>query len=81
MRGGDMSIAATDDQTSPPIFVSREEAARLLGGISVRSVIRLEDAGRLTPVRLNPNSKFSKVMIRRTEIVALGEVENADEEA
>lgn len=64
-----------------PIFVSREEAARLLGGISVRSVIRLEEAGRLKPVRLNPNSKSSKVLIRRAEIVALGEVENADEDA
>lgn len=69
------------DVESPPIFVCREEAARLLGGISVRSVIRLEDSGRLKPVRLNPNSKFSKVLIRRAEIVALGEVENADDEA
>jgi len=64
-----MSIKA--DQ-SPSIFVSREEAARLLGGISVRSVIRLEDAGRLTPVRLNPSSTNSRVLIRRSEIEALG---------
>lgn len=38
------------------LLVSRKEAASRLGGVHVSTVIKLEQEGRLRPVRLTPRS-------------------------
>jgi hypothetical protein len=45
----------------------------LLGGISYISVVRLENAGRLRPVRLHPNKLKAQVYYRRADVLALAE--------
>jgi hypothetical protein len=43
-------------KVTPPerLLYSRGEAARLLGGVSVATIRRMENAGKLNPIRLRP---------------------------
>jgi len=45
---------------------------RMLGGISYPTVIRLELAGKLSPVKLKPG-KLGKTFYRRADVMALVE--------
>jgi hypothetical protein len=54
-----------------PLLVSRKNAALMLGGISVATIIRMEARGALVPVRLNPNSTTSQVFYRLSDLKAL----------
>lgn len=58
-----------DDQ----LLYSRAQVQRMLGGISYISVIRLEKAGRLKPVRLHPNKTKAQVYYRHADVFALAE--------
>jgi hypothetical protein len=57
---------------SPQLLIPRDEAARLLGGISVTTCLRLERAGRLHPRKLL-GSPGGRVFYERDEIMALAE--------
>ncbi len=66
-----MPLNATNSKTSKEqLLVSRKDAAHLLGGVCTRTLIRLEQAGRLTPLRLDPKPK-STVFYKMSELVAL----------
>ena len=52
------------------LLVTRSQLAKLFN-CSVMTVIRLEQAGKLHPVRLNPGSENSRVHYRTSEIHAL----------
>jgi hypothetical protein len=60
--------AIPDDQ----LLFTREQVMRMLGGISYPTVIRLEAAGKLPPVKLNPG-KTCKTFYRRADVMALVE--------
>ena len=53
--------------------MSRKDAARILGGISIATIIRLEQSGRLRRVRLNLAVKSPKAFYRRGDVFALAE--------
>jgi hypothetical protein len=53
-----------------PLLIERREARRMLGGISGTTIWRLEQTGKLTPVKLD-DSPNAKVFYRYDEIVAL----------
>jgi hypothetical protein len=53
--------------------VSRKDAAQLLGGVSVMSLIRLEQKGVLRPVRLNRDAKAGQVFYAYRDLVALAQ--------
>jgi hypothetical protein len=57
-----------DDQ----LLYSRNQVCRMLGGVHPATVVRLEEAGKLHPVKLNPG-KLGRVYYRRAEVVALAE--------
>ncbi len=76
----DLSNSITNIPPKPkeprPVFddallISRQDTARLLGNVHVATVIRKQNRGELTPVRLNPHLKNSRVFYRRAEIMAL----------
>jgi hypothetical protein len=54
-----------------PLLVSRREAARLLGGVDLSTIRRLELDGQLRPIRLNKRSPTARVYFRYQEVVAL----------
>jgi hypothetical protein len=56
-----------------PLLVSRADAAVMLGGVSVMTLIRLEQRGELQPIRLNRAAKAGAVFYRYTDLVALAE--------
>lgn len=56
--------------SSDQLLISRRDAARMLGK-SVQTVIRLEEAGRLTKIKLNQNPNAGKntlVSLRLSEV-------------
>lgn len=57
-----------------PALVSRETTAAILG-VSVRSIDRLRERGRLAAVQFTPGSR---VRYRRSDVVALLEPENRE---
>jgi hypothetical protein len=59
------------DERSDRLVVSRKQAAQLLGGISIASVIRLERKGLLTRVRLDPSVKSPKGLYSLHDVIAL----------
>jgi hypothetical protein len=59
-----LPIAAT------PLLVSRKDAARLLGNVDVSTIRRLENAGVLHPIRLDPRSPRAQVFFKYEEIIA-----------
>ena len=61
-------ITIPDDQ----LLFTREQVMRMLGGISYPTVIRLELAGKLSPVKLKPG-KLGKTFYRRADVMALVE--------
>ena len=52
------------------LLYTREQTADVLGGISVGSVIRLEKAGRLKPIRLT-GRKTGQVFHRAEDVLSL----------
>src|SRR4051812_16039632 len=58
-----------EDTSAAPLLYSREQAAKLLGGISVATLIRYEAMGFLRPMRLNRSSRLSKVFYRRSDLL------------
>ncbi|MET4629445.1 hypothetical protein ABIB83_006484 [Bradyrhizobium sp. I1.8.5] len=54
------------------LLFSRKQVMRMLGGISYPTVIRLEKAGKLPPVKLKPG-KTCKAFYRRADVMALVE--------
>lgn len=63
---------------SQQLLYSREQAARLLGGVSISTITRLEQEGRLTPVRLS-NSKTGQVFYRSEDVIALTKTGGSNE--
>lgn len=53
------------------LLYSRKDVARLLGGIHVSTVARLEKQGQLHPIRLNRFSPNGQVYFRADEVLAL----------
>jgi hypothetical protein len=69
-----MSIASTalsKDEKSPPLLVSRKEAARLLGGTSTSTIRRFEKLGLLKGIRLNRRVANGQVFFRYTDLLKL----------
>lgn len=65
---------------SPPLLCARAEAARLLG-CSQMTIIRLEEEGHLSPVRLRQGTSRTgratgAVFYRVSEVHALAEIES-----
>jgi hypothetical protein len=54
-----------------PLLVSRSAARKMLGGPSIQHMLKLEELGALTVVRLNPRSSLGRVYYRREQIEAL----------
>jgi hypothetical protein len=54
----------------PQLLVSRRDTARLLGNVSVATVIRLEQSERLTPIRLDP-TKMGLVFYAWDQVMAV----------
>lgn len=54
------------------LLFTRKQVMRMLGGISYPTVIRLEKAGKLPPVKLKPG-KTCKAFYRRADVMALVE--------
>lgn len=52
------------------LLFSRKQVMRMLGGISYPTVIRLEKAGKLPPVKLKAG-KTCKAFYRRADVMAL----------
>jgi hypothetical protein len=52
------------------LLFTRKQVMRMLGGISYPTVIRLEKAGKLPPVKLKPG-KTCKAFYRRSDVMAL----------
>lgn len=73
MRCAPMSKqASTQNPVSDErLLINRREAARLLGK-SVATIARLERAGVLTPIKINPK-KAATVSLRLSEVRALAE--------
>ena len=62
--------SASAPRSVRPLLVSRKDAGYLLGGVDVSTIRRMEKAGLLTPVRLNPRSATGSVYFRYDDIVA-----------
>ena len=60
--------AIYDDQ----LLYSRNQVCRMLGGVHPATVVRLEEAGKLQPVKLNPG-KLGRVYYRRADVLAIVE--------
>jgi hypothetical protein len=59
--------------TPTPLLISRKDAAVLLGGISVATLIRMEANGTLHPVRLNRQARTSQVFYRAADVERLAQ--------
>lgn len=70
----DEPSTASSELAADQLLYTREQLRRILGGISTDTVIRLEAAGRLKPVRLTPG-KLGRVYYRRRDVEALIEAE------
>lgn len=55
------------------LLVSRADAARMLGNVSVATITRLQVAGRLTPRRLNPRKPRAPVYYPIEQILAIAQ--------
>ena len=68
----------TRRELEPALLYSRAEALPYIGRPSLMTVVRLEKAGRLTPIRLDPRVKGGKVYYRGHELIAMikGETSN-----
>lgn len=51
-----------------PLLIPRRETAKLLGGISIATLLRMEKRGQLAPLRLSPTGP---VMHRYSDVLAL----------
>ena len=69
----DLTVSTTDaddastNATPAPLLVTRKRASHLLG-VHISTLWRAEKTGRLTPIRLNPNSRTSAVLYRMSDI-------------
>jgi hypothetical protein len=59
-------------QEAEPLLVSRKQAAAMLGGVDISTIRRLEQEGRLRPVRLS-RSAAGQVFFRIGDVRALAE--------
>jgi hypothetical protein len=59
MRRRQLNQLTRLESSKPRLLYDREQAAELLGGVSTQTLIRLEQAGVLTPIKLaaSPNGK------------------------
>jgi hypothetical protein len=59
---------------SQQLLVSRADAAKMLGNVSTATIVRLQKAGRLKPIRLNPRKATAMVFYATADVsaVALG---------
>jgi hypothetical protein len=62
---------------SGQLLVSRQDAARLLGNVSVATCIRLEKAGILQPVSLNPKSSTSQKFYTQDNVLSVAAQKDA----
>ena len=58
-----------------PLLISRAVAARLLGGVHVSKLARLEATGVLDPIRLDPGSPTSPVFYKTSQIAVVARCE------
>ncbi len=65
----------------PTLLYSRADALPYIGQPSLMTVVRLEKAGRLTPIRLDPRVKGGKVYYRGHELIAMIEGEMSNDRA
>jgi hypothetical protein len=64
--------AAMMERIEPtPLLHTRQQACRMLGGISVSTLIRLEAMGELRAIKLNKQSKSAQTFYRHDDLVAL----------
>lgn len=54
-----------------PLLVTRQDAARMLGGVSVMTIVRMEQRGALEPIRLNGGARNARVFYRYEAVLAL----------
>jgi hypothetical protein len=66
------------DDPDPPLLYSRKQSRKKLGDISDSSVKRLEEQGRLTPIRLS-RSPTAMVFYAADQVLALARGEAGDE--
>jgi hypothetical protein len=62
----------SSDKTSAPLLYSRIQAARLLGGVSVATIRRMEAGGRLSPVKLS-GKRAGQVFYQAQQVHGLAE--------
>jgi hypothetical protein len=63
--------------TVPKLLHARREAAHMLGGVSVATLIRLEKSGRLHPVKLDASKRTGQTYYARAELEKLASGSNA----
>jgi hypothetical protein len=62
----------------PKLLHARREAAHMLGGVSVASLIRLEKSGRLHPVKLDDSKRTGMTYYAHSELEELASGNAAD---
>jgi hypothetical protein len=62
-----------ETSANPPrrLLHNREEASRLLGGVSTAKLIRLEKAGRLRPIKLDPEKPAGMTYYTHENLLAV----------
>jgi hypothetical protein len=59
--------------TGRPLLVTRKQAAEMLGGVSIATIKRLEQAGVLRGKRLNGRSPTAQVFYAYQNVVAIAQ--------
>lgn len=62
-----------------PLLVKRAVACKMLGVESIQQMMRLEENGILTPIRLNKKSESGRVFYNYAQVVALASPANNTE--
>jgi hypothetical protein len=60
------------------LLVTRQDAARMLGGVSIMTIIRLDADKNLRPIRLNSSSPNARVFYNTEDLIALARARRAD---
>jgi hypothetical protein len=69
-------VRAPADDLPERFLYSRKQAAKLLGGISLATLKRLEDEGILKPVRLNKRSPSGQVFYTHNNLMEVAQDED-----
>lgn len=64
-------LSDSEITSSSQLLYSREQARRILGGVSISTIIRMEKTGALSPVRLNRQAAHGQVFYRADDIARL----------